>query len=138
MLTTALDDQSMLQPAAAPEPPASGGTTTLHVKVTVPKETAEAARHLLANGLTTGTDALAALLRSVAPAETPKPKSHPAAQALMSGQLSGLGEKYGDANLGAAGQGLADRLVERKPLAAAKPSKKRAPRAARKARRSKP
>jgi hypothetical protein len=63
-------------------------------------------------------------LFTTAPSASPARKtSSPEAQALLSGALQGLGSKYGDPNLTAAGQELEQRLLGSMPTMPTKPTK---------------
>jgi len=92
----------------------------------VPTQAVETVQRMLA----AAADGTLGALLSPAPAPTPKPAgSHQAAQALVSGLLSGLGAKYRDPALSAAARQLEQRMGLRpasgaNPAAIAKPPRK--------------
>jgi len=103
-------------PAAEPSSPV-GATTTVNLSLTVP---AEAMAAVVTVVDTIGIGGLLSSLAPAAPAAKPK-SSHPAAQAMVAGLLRGLGEKYQDPALSAAGRQLEARLLGFPTAAAAKP-----------------
>jgi hypothetical protein len=98
----------LLQPLSASEPnsaaTAAPAGATKAITLTLPAEVADVAQQLLARAV----DAVGGLLAPPPAAPAPS-RSHPAAQALVAGILQGLGQKYGDRRMSAAGFELEQR-----------------------------